>query len=95
MGEALPFRDGSVDAVVCTLTLCSVPDVTRTLAEVCRVLSSAFHPEREAGSVAELKEGLEMLLGHDGMLPASALAESTISPVPHAVVADRTLLKYT
>lgn len=38
VGEALPFRDRSVDAVVCTLTLCSVPDVTRTLAEVCRVL---------------------------------------------------------
>jgi len=38
VGEALPFATGSVDAVVCTLTLCSVADPARVLAEVCRVL---------------------------------------------------------
>ena len=38
IGEALPFAAGSVDAVVSTLTLCSVPNVERSLAEVRRVL---------------------------------------------------------
>jgi SAM-dependent methyltransferase len=36
--EALPAEDGSVDAVVSTLVLCSVSDVARTLDEVRRVL---------------------------------------------------------
>ncbi|KAL1524550.1 hypothetical protein AB1Y20_019442 [Prymnesium parvum] len=38
VGEALPLADGCADAVVCTLTLCSVVDVKRTLQEVRRVL---------------------------------------------------------
>lgn len=38
VGEALPLPDRSADAVVCTLTLCSVPSPARTLAEVRRVL---------------------------------------------------------
>lgn len=37
--EALPFADGSADAVVSTLVLCSVADVTRALSEVRRVLT--------------------------------------------------------
>lgn len=37
-GEALPFADGSFDAAVATLVLCTVPDVSGTLAEVRRVL---------------------------------------------------------
>ena len=37
--EDLPFDDGSVDAVVSTLVLCSVADVERALAEVRRVLA--------------------------------------------------------
>ncbi len=36
--EALPFDDGAFDTVVSTLVLCSVPDVTRALSEVRRVL---------------------------------------------------------
>lgn len=36
--EALPFPDASFGAVVTTLVLCSVPDPTRTLAEIRRVL---------------------------------------------------------
>lgn len=36
--EALPGADGEADAVVSTLVLCSVSDVSRSLAEVRRVL---------------------------------------------------------
>ena len=38
VAEALPLADASADAVVCTLTLCSVPEPARALAEVKRVL---------------------------------------------------------
>ncbi|CAM6116085.1 unnamed protein product [Calypogeia fissa] len=38
VGEGMPVPDESMDAVVCTLTLCSVSDVPRTLEEVKRVL---------------------------------------------------------
>ncbi len=37
-GEALPFDDASFDTVVCTWTLCSVPDAERVLAQCHRVL---------------------------------------------------------
>jgi len=37
-GERLPFADASFDTVVCCLTLCSVQDVGKVLAEVRRVL---------------------------------------------------------
>jgi ubiquinone/menaquinone biosynthesis C-methylase UbiE len=37
-GESLPHADGSFDAVVCTLVLCTVADLPRTLAEARRVL---------------------------------------------------------
>jgi len=36
--DALPFEEASFDTVVSTLVLCSVPDVSRALAEVRRVL---------------------------------------------------------
>lgn len=36
--EQLPFDSASFDSVVCTLTLCSIPDVAASLAEVRRVL---------------------------------------------------------
>jgi ubiquinone/menaquinone biosynthesis C-methylase UbiE len=36
--EHLPFEDNRYDTVVCTLTLCSIPDVVHALAEVRRVL---------------------------------------------------------
>jgi ubiquinone/menaquinone biosynthesis C-methylase UbiE len=38
VGEALPIFNSSMDAVVCTLVLCSVKDVDKTLKEVQRVL---------------------------------------------------------
>ena len=38
MAERIPLPDASLDAVVCTLVLCSVQDPARVLAEVRRVL---------------------------------------------------------
>jgi ubiquinone/menaquinone biosynthesis C-methylase UbiE len=38
LAEPLPFEDESVDAVVTSLVLCSVPDQGRALAEIRRVL---------------------------------------------------------
>jgi ubiquinone/menaquinone biosynthesis C-methylase UbiE len=36
--QALPFRSGSFDTVVCTLSLCGVPDDAAALAEMARVV---------------------------------------------------------
>jgi len=36
--QALPFPDGSFDSVVCTLSLCAIPDDARAMAEMARVL---------------------------------------------------------
>jgi len=36
--EEIPLEDGAVDLVVCTLVLCSVRDVGRSLSEMARVL---------------------------------------------------------
>lgn len=46
--ERLPWPDASFDAVVCTLVLCSVPDVARAVAEIHRVL-------RPSGTLAFLE----------------------------------------
>ena len=41
--EAIPLDNNSVDAVVTTWTLCSIPDAARALREVHRVLRSTGH----------------------------------------------------
>ena len=44
-GQNLPFDDNSADAVLCTFTLCTIPDADAALAEVRRVLKpgGTFH----------------------------------------------------
>ena len=37
-GESLPMDDGSFDSVVCTWTLCSIPQADRAISEVYRLL---------------------------------------------------------
>jgi SAM-dependent methyltransferase len=49
--EHLPFAEGTFDCVVSTFTLCSIPDVSRALAEVHRVL-------RTGGRLLFLEHGL-------------------------------------
>jgi ubiquinone/menaquinone biosynthesis C-methylase UbiE len=51
--EQLPFDDGSFDAVVCTFTLCTIPDPVAAAAEVRRVLApgAAFHVLEHVGSI--------------------------------------------
>jgi ubiquinone/menaquinone biosynthesis C-methylase UbiE len=36
--QAMPFPDGSFDTVVCTFSLCAIPDVQRGIGEMVRVL---------------------------------------------------------
>lgn len=56
--ERLPFEAGCFDTVVCTLTLCSIPDVAHALGEVRRVL----------------KRGGEFLFLEHGLAPDPGIA---------------------
>lgn len=63
-GELLPFRDGSFDTVVITLSLCTIPDPEAALAEVRRVLTEdgelrfLEHVRHRRGWVARLQSAL-------------------------------------
>jgi len=50
-GESIPAEDDSVDAALCTFTLCTIPDVDRALAEIRRVV-------RPGGEFRFLEHGL-------------------------------------
>lgn len=63
-GELLPFRDGSFDTVVITLSLCTIPDPEAALAEVRRILTEngelrfLEHVRHRRGWVARLQTAL-------------------------------------
>jgi SAM-dependent methyltransferase len=64
VAEALPFEDGSFDAAVSTLVLCSVRDADMALHEVLRVLKPAgrllfFEHVRGRGRLARWQDRLE------------------------------------
>ena len=65
--ESLPFDTGSFDSVVCTLTLCSIPNVRAALAEVTRVLRPGGeflffeHGRHAEPSVAKWQDRLDPL----------------------------------
>ena len=63
-GASVDLADGSVDCVLSTLTLCTIPDVERALEEVARVLnpSGTFHFfEHGCSSVASTRRWQERL----------------------------------
>jgi ubiquinone/menaquinone biosynthesis C-methylase UbiE len=49
--QALPVGDASVDSALSTWTLCTIPDASRALAEICRVL-------RPGGALHFVEHGL-------------------------------------
>lgn len=62
--EALEFSDGSFDSVVCTFSLCGIPDPHRALAEMARVLApggSLLLADHVAAGPAPLR-GLQWLV---------------------------------
>lgn len=70
-GQHLDAADGSYDHVLCTFTLCTIPDPVLAVAEVCRVL-------RPGGSFAFLEHGL-------APTPRMARAQRILEPVERRV----------
>jgi ubiquinone/menaquinone biosynthesis C-methylase UbiE len=62
--QALPFPDQRFDSVVCTISLCSIPDERQTIAEVWRVLrpGGCFIALEHVRSANPIIRGLERLL---------------------------------
>lgn len=64
--EALPFPDASFDTVVCTFSLCAIPDDRRALAEMRRVLRPggrlllADHVAGDHAAVRAVQRALEL-----------------------------------
>ena len=75
--EALEFSDASFDSVVCTLSLCTIPDDRRALSEAWRVLASG---------------GRLLLLEHvRSPRPMVRFAERLIEPLAMRTIGDHLL----
>jgi ubiquinone/menaquinone biosynthesis C-methylase UbiE len=67
VADALPADDSSVDAVVSSLVLCSVPDQAAALAEIHRVLRPGGrfyfweHVRADGGALARVQRGLDAI----------------------------------
>ena len=66
--EAIPLPDKSIDTVVTTWTLCSIPEVERALAEVRRIL-------RPGGAFLFVEHGLAPEPGVQGLVRVLAALE--------------------
>jgi len=84
--EALPVPTASVDTVVSTMVLCTVPDVDAALAEVARVLKPGGrllfieHVHSPAGSPLRRWQDRLAEPWHDLGMPLSRLADLVVTP---------------
>lgn len=92
--QRLPFGDASFDTVVCTYSLCSIPDDRRAVAEMARVLRPggalilAEHvgsPNRWVRAVQWLIHQITYRLAHEHQLrrPYTVVLETDLEPTHH------------
>jgi SAM-dependent methyltransferase len=100
--EAIPLPDESVDEVVCTLVLCTVPDPERVLAEVRRVLRPggrfrfAEHVAAEPGSFRyRVQRALQRPWGYifEGCNPTRNTPETVASAGFRTLLVERRKLR--
>lgn len=89
VGEAIPLVDGCADAVVCTLTLCSVKNPSAVLAEIRRVLKPGgkfLFVEHELSPTNQGLASLQRTLSPLQVISADGchLDRSTLDTIRHA-----------
>jgi ubiquinone/menaquinone biosynthesis C-methylase UbiE len=101
--EAIPLPDESVDEVICSLVLCTVPDPERVLAEVRRVLRPggklrfAEHVAADAGSFRHrIQRALRRPWGYvfEGCNPARNTPETVASAGFRTLQVERRKLRH-
>ncbi|HEX6338919.1 MAG TPA: class I SAM-dependent methyltransferase [Jiangellaceae bacterium] len=101
--EAIPLPDESVDEVICTLVLCTVPDPERVLAEVRRVLRPggkfrfAEHVAAEPGSFRyRVQRALRRPWGYifEGCNPTRNTPETVASAGFRTLLVERRKLRH-